>query len=156
MGCVGSTRRSALFTCWCLCFGCAPPVKWSSRVNQVHVGLDDCMRDGEGTRGMDVLTFAVKVIGARLQVARWASCRVGCSMPRAGHCMSSVDGVGTGRGGEECMLCGLRGMGDGTSSSTTSKRAWVPTRDWLHAHQLLVACQHSTHRTLVLWRRVDV
>jgi hypothetical protein len=97
MGCVGSTRRSALFTCRCLCFGCAPPVKWSSRVNQVHVGLDDCMRDGEGTRGMDVLTFAVKLIGARLQVARWASCRVGCSMPKAGHCMSSVDGVETGR-----------------------------------------------------------
>jgi hypothetical protein len=53
------------------------------------------------------------------------------------------------------MPWGLRGMEDGTTSSTTSKRAWVPTRDWLHAHQLLVACQHSTHRTPVPRGRVD-
>jgi hypothetical protein len=51
------------------------------------------------------------------------------------------------------MLCRLRGMG--RSTSTTSQRAWVPSRYWLRACQVLIACQHSTLGALVPSRRVD-
>jgi hypothetical protein len=43
-------------------------MEWSSRVKQSRFEMGDRIGDGEGTRGMEMLMFAVKLIGAQLDV----------------------------------------------------------------------------------------